>query len=261
MSLSHRVSFIALFGASIIVALVTFKLGREDSEFAVKDKENYFLVDEQKAMDDGQDPELKEPDEPSFRQQPDDVDQLERAMFSGSVHADLHQISKWSETRGYISKEDKAIYSSYSRESLVQMAEGGDIAAMQTLSVMALSEGNSPAAFGYLQQAAARGSTYALAAIGTIKTAGLHLEEDSETRRSLALEGLAWYEAAVLRGDPAMTSYIESFKSEHGIELAPDEVMLVKQNAASIYEVLADRREALGLDEFDNSDAIKPEHK
>jgi len=168
--------------------------------------------------------------------------------------ADWYEIQQWKESLGYFSDSYITVYESYDLETLAHLAQSGDIAALQTLAQYYLSERRKDIAKIAYLDAAARGSTYALT-----MAAQLHrmeyddLESEGADGRAELIEAFALYQTAILRGDKEiLSSHIKRFAKIYDANFSPGERTLIEKKAQAIYESLEEKRNAMGLDGFDN---------
>lgn len=157
-------------------------------------------------------------------------------------------------------QQDQKIYESYDTAALESLANGGDIRAMVILADRYAQEyidnGESEKGFELAQQlflkAASYGSTDALLRLGI--TAETSIYKTSLEGRDRALEPLAYYEVAAMRGDrigkllPA-----EHYRMEKQLVLTEKDLAYLETRAEEIYQDLQRRRHELGLGEFDNN--------
>ena len=154
---------------------------------------------------------------------------------------------------GFGTLNEQSEYDSYSLETLAKLGDTGDIKALHKL---ALITPNKDQRKKILEQAAVYGSTGALAHLG-IMTTTIGAVGDSKTpeeKKQLAKEALAYYEAAVLRGDwDAKMSFSESALRLVSGELAEQDQRDIQKRAQEIYDDLQAKRTTMGLGDFDNS--------
>ncbi len=160
----------------------------------------------------------------------------------------------WMNTWGY-NKGRENEYQHYSEETLRQLAEGGDIHAMVEYGYeMMRRPGGMPLGEEWFINAMVHGSLDAFLHMSIFVRRHMEHAETPEQMRGHALESLAWYEAAALRGNKELgltgsTNFIRS----NDIRLSPQDVQWLQARAQEIYRDLVARRAAAGLDEFDNS--------
>lgn len=175
--------------------------------------------------------------------------------------ADEAEITQWYAKRGkFISAEGEAEYLSYDQGTLEKLAVAGDIRAMQMLAKLYLDRDHFQqygfdAAKKQYWNAAVHGSSEALIALANLeKTTAFDLATDEADRRSKALEVLALYRAAELRGDLwSPSNQVPVFKEMNHINLSDIENVSIDQQASKIVNDLQQQRNIVGLNDFDNS--------
>jgi len=175
--------------------------------------------------------------------------------------ADWHELQQWKRAIGYPLPGEDKIYSEYSIEMLAHMAANGDIIAIQELGTRAYNlelssnvQTSLDFALGAYEDAAVRGSTYALTLIGDHKLSGVGLEENNQKRTEMIVDGLAWYKVASIRGDISVKyRHFDPFVSINNISLSSKMEKNINLKAEEIFKRLQSQRLDLGLDEYDNS--------
>lgn len=177
--------------------------------------------------------------------------------------AETAEVKKWFAQHGELFGEVDLEYQSYDENTLRSLGGNGDIRALHRLAEICLDkdhymlEGYGPAAAeGHLWMAAILGSSKALADLALmhdVRVFGAPNMSDAE-KRSVAIEVLARYNAASLRGNryPNIND-ASAFKETYQIDLSAGEQVLVNQRSKEIYENMSAKRRELGLNEFDNS--------
>lgn len=168
------------------------------------------------------------------------------------------ELVRWRLDRGY--PDESNSYDSYDEATLNALASTGDIRAIHKLAEYYASRGNLSDAdrevIASLQRAAALyGSTFAFLNLGVQQeSAYANLAADDPQRHSAALEILATYQVAALRGD-RMPNMVRGnhFVSRNNIQLTDEDNQLIAARAQEIYNNLSKHRNALALDEFDNN--------
>ncbi len=170
--------------------------------------------------------------------------------------ADMAQVKSWFDTRGYVYwGEANNEYGSYSEDTLKKLSESGDIRAMKKLGDLYLRQYGFEKAKQVYVNAAVYGSTDALESVGTTTNFNAYIQgKTPEAKQAAAIEILAWYNAASLRGDrwPNIGG-AKSFISINNFEVTDEISAQIQKRSQEIYEDLAQQRRNLGLGEFDNT--------
>jgi hypothetical protein len=174
--------------------------------------------------------------------------------------AEAELLTKWEESKGRYSAESLAEYYSYDYETLIRLADGGDLKAMMALVDYYLSEKNTDPANGVENairisiKAAVYGSTAALEGYSELVGAG----PDSTPEQ--IIEMLAWKDVAALRGDMFPNQIAIGDIERLKFTLNEESAGKIRQRSEEIYAELQQIRSSLGLGDFDNSqspEAIK----
>jgi hypothetical protein len=167
------------------------------------------------------------------------------------------EINAWLSARGYRPNfTDIDEYASYDKATVEQLAQNGDIRAMQRLGDLLLGVdagfAKSKSAF---TDAAVHGSTAAMEAIGTVLESFVYSNAKTVLeKREAVLDVLAWYNAAALRGDRLpISESAGSFIRINKIGLSDQDRVEIQARSQKIYDDLLQKRRALGLGEFDNT--------
>lgn len=180
--------------------------------------------------------------------------------FLGSP-VEAAEVNSWYAARGKFIEGDTE-YLSYNRDTLEKLAADGDMRAMQVLGRRYLSQEYSvPRQHGFdaakkqYWNAAVHGSTEALIALAIIeRTATYDLTDDEAGKKAKALDVLAIYRVAELRGDLwSPDNQVPVFKELERITVSETEQAVIEQRAQQIYNDLQQQRTAVGLGNFDNS--------
>lgn len=165
------------------------------------------------------------------------------------------KIIAWFESRGvygFHGPDEHNDYKNYDIETLRKLSASGDIRAMHLLADKAesISESN-----GILFNAAIYGSTGALSQIGlSLETEFDIGNKSAEERKPYVMESLAYYEAAQLRGDWwGNIQAGDSLLKRYPTDLSAFDKNEIQKRAKEIYDDLQQRRNQLGLGDFDNS--------
>lgn len=206
-------------------------------------------------------PEIEEPSVKESSSEQPTVDSPKELVIT---YADYLDNLQWHSDRGYNSLEDQAIYRDYERATLEGMAKNGDTLALNELATRLINEGAREQAKEALWTAVVLGDSAALLNLSSLSERYASVEETIEVRKAVdrqgKLESLAVARVAAIRGDIAMSKLaINSVKTRYqvsyneALELTQDELDLIKDRAAEIYQNLQAKRTELGLGDFDNS--------
>ncbi len=169
--------------------------------------------------------------------------------------AQLDQVANWRAERGWYdtSNENQDDYSTYSEETLKQLAANGDLKALHRLARRAPIDVSKP----LLTKAATHGSTFALFNLGDHVAihGGITRNDPEEKKKPVLIEAAAYMVVAAMRGDSLNFKYmgIGSLESRYNMKFNDDDLKLVQARAQQIYNSLESERIALGLGQFDNS--------
>ncbi len=170
--------------------------------------------------------------------------------------ADMAQVKSWFDARGYVYwGEANNEYGSYSEDTLKKLSESGDIRAMKHLGKLYYRQFGFEKAKEVYVNAAAYGSTDAMHTIATNTSISVYdRAKTSEDKQAAAIETLAWYNAANLRGDrwPNIGG-AKNFISINNVQVTKEVSDQIQKRSQEIYDDLAQQRRSLGLGEFDNT--------
>lgn len=185
-----------------------------------------------------------------------------------SIYGDdkeMNEAKKWLSIRSSPwgdAKENEAVYKNYETSVLEQLSDSGDIVAMHVLADRYLNEfiarGDGQHGIELQRQtfsrAATYGSTWALNQIALSLSTEAALVNSPEQRRNMILDSLAYLDVAERRGDrlPKITSRKLTLE-EYGFSPSKEELEHIKNRANAIYDDMAEKRQELGLPEFDNN--------
>jgi|GEM_PF-3498607 len=172
--------------------------------------------------------------------------------------AEAAEVNDWFRAHGRYSTDDD--YSGYNQSTLETLADGGDIQAMHALSRMYLdSEHIIDERYGFdgankqLSNAAVHGSTQAFTELAIFKEAQFYSgEKDLAAKRAAGLEIMSLYRAQELRGD-RWASLSQGFEFNKKLAPTAEESRAIDARAKEIIDDLQNRRQELGLGNFDNS--------
>jgi len=173
------------------------------------------------------------------------------------VPLESEELMRWRLERGY--PDESNSYDSYDEATLNALAETGDVRAIHKLAELygsrgELSDADREVVASLHREAALYGSTFAFLYLGIQQeSAYTNLPQDDPKRHATAIEILATYNVAALRGDKmpniARGKY---FVANNNIQLTEEDKQLIETRAQEIYNNLSKHRDALSLDEFDN---------
>lgn len=180
------------------------------------------------------------------------------------IPMESEELVRWRLDRGY--PDDSNPYDSYDETTLKALVDAGDIRAMHTLANIYaqagnLSDSDREAIADLYRKAALYGSTFAFLHLGVQQeSAYANLSTDDPKRHATALEILATYNVAALRGD-RMPNIARGnhFVEQNNIQLSEEDRQYIDSRSHEIYTNLSKHRYALALDEFDNEvpDAVQ----
>lgn len=172
------------------------------------------------------------------------------------------EVKKWCSARGAkcaLEWQDDKIYESYDITTLESLSNSGDVRAMTHLAERYakdfIDKGEPDKGFELRNhlyfKAASYGSTDALLKLGLAAYTGT-LRSPLQGRE-LALEALAYYEVAAVRGDRFGKLLLGSLPvKENELVLTDADSAYIETRAEEIYQDLQRKRRELGLGEFDN---------
>lgn len=167
-------------------------------------------------------------------------------------------VTKWEESRGKFSKESLEDYASYDQDTLIKLANSGDLKAMNALARFYMSfrytgEYGLEEVMRVSKLGAAYGST-GLLKIYAIVYATHHFQPDSQRlNHEDLIEVLAWSNTAALRGDMYPNYGARDDIKDSGIQLTQEDKVKISARSQEIYNELLAQRKALGLGDFDNT--------
>lgn len=173
------------------------------------------------------------------------------------IPLESEELVRWRLERGY--PDESNSYDSYDEATLNALAETGDVRAIHKLAEFygsrgELSDAEREVVASLHRRAALYGSTFAFLYLGIEKeSAYTRLPQDDPKRHATAIEILATYNVAALRGDKMPNlARGKHFVSNNNIQLTEEDKQLIEARAQEIYNNLSKHRDALSLDEFDN---------
>lgn len=179
--------------------------------------------------------------------------------------AQASEVKDWYVRRGnYAFSDGNREYVSYNQATLEKLSANGDIRAMHALANMYqddvhLHQYGADAANILYRNAAVYGSTQALADLAVDHQVRFFSHETNEqAKKAAGLEVLALYNVAELRGDK-WANLNEGLLFKRGLTISVEEQQYINMRSQQIYDELRQRRNELGLGEFDNSvpDTVK----
>lgn len=173
----------------------------------------------------------------------------------------LHQVAEFRKQRGYSLKSENSDYNNYDISTLESLSDSGDLVATQILAQKYHELGRRSDAYETYAKSATYGSTSALRSMATFHQSKYHMNSGSDEaqRMETALDVLAFFQAAVIRGDTEALVEAKAFVEVNGIQLSESDRQEIYARGKRIYKVLSDARASAGMDEFDNSipDSLK----
>ena len=154
--------------------------------------------------------------------------------------------------QGYFLEEDLLPYNGYSEATLISLGEDGDLRALRVLANRYMHAGDVEKHMDALRKAALHGSTAALMEIGTFQL-GMARHSPDEQMREMQLEGLAWFELGIKRGDGYYHVLKERAMQQYQVSLSTDEKKRIEIQALELLSRLQKQRAASGLPALDNS--------
>ncbi len=203
----------------------------------------------------------------------EDISNLDWGHDQSSITVSTDDIdaAEWLSQRGW-SPELADTYDSYDTEALLTLAADGDIYALAISSFRMRELGQDELAYSMLIDAAARGSSSALITAGGAVQSALRLyqrghEDESELRRiygiewddlpiqqALEIAAAANYVTAGIRGDVHMSElHLKELQNDIGRTFTSTEWQVIGDTAKNLYQGLAQIRNSLGMEPFDNS--------
>jgi len=161
--------------------------------------------------------------------------------------------AEYSEERGWISEEVSQAYENYPTEELEELANTGDLAAIDVLALRYSASGKPDEMNATWRKGVVYGaSSHAVAlAGGYVAKYGSTFGSPEEKTESV-IEGLAWYNIAIIRRDPYAEGFLEDDIKHLNLDLTAFSQDKVDQRTAEIYKALSEEREGLGLGAYDN---------
>lgn len=172
------------------------------------------------------------------------------------------EVKNWCSARGAkcaLEQQDEKIYESYDIATLESLSNSGDVRAMTHLAERYakdfIDKGEPDKGFELRNQlyfkAASYGSTDALLKLGLAANTGTFKSQFQG--RELALEALAYYEVAAMRGDRFGKVLLGNLPvRENELVLTDADYAYIETRAEEIYQGLQRKRHELELGEFDN---------
>lgn len=248
------ISFAAILVVLLLAILKVPKLIGED-DTRVSERSGESLREAAKFETTGSNQQVTSPVKKSSISVPDN------AQKRGIDAADWYSFKLWKRDNGYPDPEDEVIYSEYDVPVLSSMAENGDVFAIQELGRRAYNlelgvpvDTSVDFALNAYRDAAVRGSTYALTLIGDHQLANVGMEKNNKKRIDMVVTGLAWYKAAVMRGDVMVEqTHAETFRKINNVSLSQNQEARIVSKARELLGGLQKDRQELGLGEYENS--------
>lgn len=177
---------------------------------------------------------------------------------NGFTYREQKIIKDWMNLRGYVNKNDQDIYQNYDGKILKELAEKGDLIAIDVLADRHFKKNDIQNGKNYLKLAAIFGSTPALSKLTAFSAPAFSGDKTEELRRSAVIETLAIAKVIEMRGDPGLAinavndlnnSYERLYGEKQQLTLNNADV---NARANELYGFLVDARRERGLGDFDN---------
>jgi len=183
------------------------------------------------------------------------ADNPDKIVWIPGDKAQIEQVTSWLASRGWydmsIGSQDD--YKTYSKDTLEQLAENGDIKALQ---ILAKNAGSSESII-LLSKAAVYGSVFALSDLANTVIAFDQLDATAPEieKKKVMIEAAAYGVVAARRGDfePTPVSQIEYLERRYNVKLNEMDQLAISKRSDEIYSQLESQRIALGLGKFDNT--------
>jgi len=169
-------------------------------------------------------------------------------------------VDSWFKKVGY-DANNLGVYQSYSDKQLLDLAEKGDINALQVISEKYISEGNGAAAKPYVDKAIIYGSLNAISKAAIISSPPIYegTQIPYDESKAQIKESFAYNELLRFRGDDHAAdvykkSHLELFESIYGRthSMSIDDEQWIQSRAKELYDQYQAERYKLGLGDFDN---------
>jgi len=217
------------------------------------------------------DEDISHDDEPTFRQQPLQVDSVHTkpleaikvpdttGVTSLPIQEDINALKIEDELRlwqaeswgYYYSGAAPSDYDGYDLNTLIMMGEQGDLKALDMLAHKYMKVYDYEKARKTYKQSAVLGSTYALLKLGTMESdSGPSLAESQDAR---SLNELAYHQAAVLRGDTFALMFASATIKFFPRPSTGEDKEFVRAKGLKIYRQLEVARQEQGLPPFKNT--------
>jgi hypothetical protein len=224
----------------------------EEKTITIPAEKNQPLVTQQK-------PSTRTDTAPSHQEQAIQQPEFESNTIGGTLR-EREVIEQWEINRGYMprgsSKERE--YASYDLETLEKLAESGDMLAMTALADRYALKGDSKAKHTAQLKAVVLGSTFLFMDLGITQENIYRKNKNSDNSKEYAIETLALYKTATLRGDESFElNMARVFIKKNNLHITEEDHEKINQRARKIYEELQNARHNSGLGDFDNS--VPPE--
>lgn len=168
----------------------------------------------------------------------------------------IAELNQWYEARGWFETMGGEVaddYRSYSREALLQLADTGDIRALQLLALRSSATEYKP----LLDKAAIHGSIFALKmqANSLLAHSGITASSPQADKRQVLFEAAAYGEVAKIRGDLMTTgnSDVTYLEKTYNLNFSEEDRKSILARSQEIYADLEAQRISVGLGKFDNS--------
>lgn len=173
----------------------------------------------------------------------------------------LHQVSEFRKQRGYSLKSENSDYNNYDIATLESLSDSGDFVATQILAQKYHELNRRKEAYETYAKSAIYGSTSALRSLATFHQSQYYMSSSIDETQQIeaALDVLAFFQAAVIRGDTEALVDAKAFIDVNEMQLSESDRQEVYSRGKRIYNILSEVRASMGLGEFDNSipDSLK----
>jgi hypothetical protein len=169
------------------------------------------------------------------------ADSFRRADEVSPLDARSPEEAAWLNRNGYPTSEEYLALEATSEEELAARAANGDLAALSLLGIKQVSRKAYANGYANLEEAAARGSIFALVALA-----------ESQARVGEISNSIAWVRLAHLRGDHRVYDFLPHLDS-YWTTITPFMLRQADSSAARFYQNLTQLRASRGYGAFDNT--------
>lgn len=175
------------------------------------------------------------------------------------THAEVFELENWREYHGIFPSEQRQTYESYDEVTLLELVRQGDLLAMYVLEKLYLdNELEYEKAMEMIDLGIIYGSSYAFISKGQMVPHKTYVQkalknEPIDYERDGIIEEMAYYQAALNRGNPFAIMVGESFIDSYHLTFTDEQIQKILKRSNELYNAAEEKREQLGLDPFDNS--------